>query len=244
MRQPPMPQERSAPCQISQVPPHRSPSRRPIGRSARRMRSTSSNGSSSAKRRQKTARSSSVTASGGVPMLEMSDDCGLLLNASGQSVYNWESRAAGPRSKHMPAIAAMRKLGKRQAITILESVRRKEGGGESLQSFGWATSTDRLAAVAVERLNLASHGVGHIPEIEVPRCPGAQVPGDGNGRLERHIRQNANAAGACASMADRAAAAHAHGVERTCSESLPGGAHSVRMLLARFVDTSSAALGM
>lgn len=50
-------------------------------------------------------------------------DCGLLLNASGQSVYNWESGSARPRAKHLAAIAAMRKLGKRQVNEILESLR-------------------------------------------------------------------------------------------------------------------------
>lgn len=52
-------------------------------------------------------------------------EVGLLLGASGQSVYNWEAGAARPRAKHMPAIAAMRKLGRRQATAILERLREK-----------------------------------------------------------------------------------------------------------------------
>lgn len=47
-------------------------------------------------------------------------ECGVLLNASAQSIYNWESGVARPRAAHMPAIQAMRKLGKRQAASILE----------------------------------------------------------------------------------------------------------------------------
>jgi DNA-binding transcriptional regulator YiaG len=52
--------------------------------------------------------------------LELSADAlGLLLGASGQSVYNWESGAARPRPAHMPAIAALRSLSKRQAAEIV-----------------------------------------------------------------------------------------------------------------------------
>ena len=50
-------------------------------------------------------------------------DCGLLLGASGQSVYNWEEGAARPRAKHLAAIAALKSLGKKDARRHLESVK-------------------------------------------------------------------------------------------------------------------------
>ena len=51
------------------------------------------------------------------------DDCGFLLGASGQSVYNWEAGKARPRANHMPAIVALRTLGKKQAVALLASLR-------------------------------------------------------------------------------------------------------------------------
>ena len=51
------------------------------------------------------------------------DDYGLLLGASGQSVYNWESGKVRPKAEHMPAIVALRKMGKREAAQRLESLR-------------------------------------------------------------------------------------------------------------------------
>lgn len=53
-------------------------------------------------------------------------DCGLLLGASGQSVYNWEEGKARPRAKHLAAIAALKSLGKKDARRHLES--RKSDG--------------------------------------------------------------------------------------------------------------------
>lgn len=50
-------------------------------------------------------------------------DCGLLLGASGQSVYKWEEGKARPRAKNMPAIAALRAMGKKEAARILASRR-------------------------------------------------------------------------------------------------------------------------
>jgi len=47
------------------------------------------------------------------------DDCGLLVGASGQSVYNGEAGKARPRASHLPAIAALRTLGKREAAARL-----------------------------------------------------------------------------------------------------------------------------
>ena len=49
------------------------------------------------------------------------DDCGLLVGASGQSIYNWEQGKARPRAAHLPAIAALRTLGKREAAARLAS---------------------------------------------------------------------------------------------------------------------------
>jgi DNA-binding transcriptional regulator YiaG len=48
-------------------------------------------------------------------------ECGLLIGASSQSIYNWEEGTARPRARHLPAIFALRNLGRRQASEILES---------------------------------------------------------------------------------------------------------------------------
>lgn len=51
-------------------------------------------------------------------------EVGLLLDASALSVYKWESGQAKPRAKHLQAIAALRRMGKREAarkISELES---------------------------------------------------------------------------------------------------------------------------
>ncbi len=50
-------------------------------------------------------------------------DCGLLVGASGQSVYNWEAGTARPRASHLAAIAALRSLGKKEAAVRLEALR-------------------------------------------------------------------------------------------------------------------------
>jgi DNA-binding transcriptional regulator YiaG len=47
------------------------------------------------------------------------DAVGLLVGASGQSVYNWEAGKARPRAGHVAAIAALRGLTKTQAAEIL-----------------------------------------------------------------------------------------------------------------------------
>jgi DNA-binding transcriptional regulator YiaG len=47
------------------------------------------------------------------------EELGRLLGASGQSVYNWESGQARPRPSFMPAIVALRTLGKKQAREVL-----------------------------------------------------------------------------------------------------------------------------
>jgi DNA-binding transcriptional regulator YiaG len=48
-------------------------------------------------------------------------ECGLLIGASAQSIYNWEEGKARPRALHLPAIFALRNLGRRQANEILET---------------------------------------------------------------------------------------------------------------------------
>jgi len=48
-------------------------------------------------------------------------ECGLLIGASAQSIYNWEEGKARPRAQHLPAIFALRNLGRREANQILES---------------------------------------------------------------------------------------------------------------------------
>ena len=50
------------------------------------------------------------------------DDCGLLVGASGQSIYNWEAGTVRPRAKHLAAIAALRHLGKKEAAARLASL--------------------------------------------------------------------------------------------------------------------------
>ena len=48
-------------------------------------------------------------------------ECGLLIGASAQSVYNWEEGKVRPRAQHLAAIFALRNLGRRQANEILET---------------------------------------------------------------------------------------------------------------------------
>lgn len=49
-------------------------------------------------------------------------EMGLLLDASPLSVYKWETGQAKPRAKHLPAIAEVRRLGKREATRRLEEL--------------------------------------------------------------------------------------------------------------------------
>lgn len=51
------------------------------------------------------------------------EDCGLLVGASGQSIYNWENAKARPREGHLAAIGALKKLGKKDALARLEALR-------------------------------------------------------------------------------------------------------------------------
>jgi DNA-binding transcriptional regulator YiaG len=48
--------------------------------------------------------------------------CGALVGASGQSVYKWESGKIRPRAKHLAGIAALRKMGKREAAAKLAAL--------------------------------------------------------------------------------------------------------------------------
>lgn len=50
-------------------------------------------------------------------------ECGLLLGASAQSIYNWEQGKARPLARHLAAIGALRTMGKREATLRLESPR-------------------------------------------------------------------------------------------------------------------------
>ena len=49
-------------------------------------------------------------------------ECGLLLGATAQSIYNWEEGKIRPRAKHLPAIAALRTLGRKAARAHLDSI--------------------------------------------------------------------------------------------------------------------------
>ena len=49
------------------------------------------------------------------------DAMGKLIGVSGLSIYHWEGGKARPRAKHLPAIAALRTLGKRDALAVLSS---------------------------------------------------------------------------------------------------------------------------
>ena len=48
-------------------------------------------------------------------------ECGLLVGASAQSIYNWESASARPREKHLAAIAGLKAMGKKEAAARLAS---------------------------------------------------------------------------------------------------------------------------
>lgn len=47
------------------------------------------------------------------------NDLGKLLGVSGQSVYHWEQGKSRPRASQLPAIAAVRRMGKRAAAVKL-----------------------------------------------------------------------------------------------------------------------------
>jgi len=47
-------------------------------------------------------------------------DFGRLVGVAGLTIYNWESGKSRPRKKHLPSLAAIRGLGKREARRRLE----------------------------------------------------------------------------------------------------------------------------
>ena len=49
-------------------------------------------------------------------------DCGLLIGASGQSVYKWEAGKAKPRAVHLPGISALRSMSPKDAAARLEAM--------------------------------------------------------------------------------------------------------------------------
>lgn len=49
-------------------------------------------------------------------------ECGVLVGASSQSIYNWEQGKARPSARHLPAIAALRAMGKREAAAKLATL--------------------------------------------------------------------------------------------------------------------------
>ena len=52
------------------------------------------------------------------------EQCGLLLGASSQSVYNWEQGKTRPLARHLPAIATVRGMTKKGATEWLHSLQR------------------------------------------------------------------------------------------------------------------------
>ena len=50
------------------------------------------------------------------------NECGLLVGASGKSISRWETGDARPRAKHLPGIAALRTMGKKEAAARLVAV--------------------------------------------------------------------------------------------------------------------------
>ncbi len=53
-------------------------------------------------------------------------DFGLLVGASGQSVYAWEQGKARPRGRNLAAIAALRGVGKREVVERLAALKSGE----------------------------------------------------------------------------------------------------------------------
>ena len=51
-------------------------------------------------------------------------DFGLLVGATGQSVYSWEQGKSKPRAKALAAIAALRGVGKREVAKRLQALKR------------------------------------------------------------------------------------------------------------------------
>jgi DNA-binding transcriptional regulator YiaG len=47
---------------------------------------------------------------------------GRMFGVSGQTIYLWETGRAHPRAKYLPAVAALRSLGRKQATAVLASL--------------------------------------------------------------------------------------------------------------------------
>jgi len=56
------------------------------------------------------------------------EDYGKLVGVSGQSVYNWEQGHSTPRSQQVEAIAALRSIGKREAVARLQHANPRAAG--------------------------------------------------------------------------------------------------------------------
>lgn len=48
------------------------------------------------------------------------NDCGVLIGASGQSIYNWEDGKARPQPKYLQALAFLKTKGKKDVVARLE----------------------------------------------------------------------------------------------------------------------------
>lgn len=53
------------------------------------------------------------------------EDMGTLIGVSGATIYNWEQEKASPRKSQLPAIAAVRGLGKKAALARLAELKDK-----------------------------------------------------------------------------------------------------------------------
>ncbi|EHR72069.1 hypothetical protein BurJ1DRAFT_3260 [Burkholderiales bacterium JOSHI_001] len=49
-------------------------------------------------------------------------ECGLLVGASGQSIYKWELGKARPRASNLPGLVALRTMGKKEAAQRLATL--------------------------------------------------------------------------------------------------------------------------
>lgn len=50
------------------------------------------------------------------------EDFGRLVSVGAQTIYAWEGEKSAPRPQHLPAIAELRKIGKREALARLEKL--------------------------------------------------------------------------------------------------------------------------
>lgn len=58
---------------------------------------------------------------------------GKLVGVSGQSIYNWEHSVTTPRARQLQVIAAVRNLGKREALARLEAMDAAQPQGQAPQ---------------------------------------------------------------------------------------------------------------